>query len=188
MEFTQAQQIAALTERLGRLLGRDAHNQGLLPVHWEVLRYLQRANRFSRNSAALTAFLGLTKGTVSQTIKTLEANGLVRKQVDAGDRRRIRLALSAKGVKFLRKDPLLEMVGAIEQLPTVARGNLAEALELLLRNRLEAQRRQPFGQCLDCCYFASEHPEGGPHYCDLLKEKLNNVDARAICVEQMPGR
>lgn len=185
MEKRSAQQIAALTERLGRLLGRDAHARGLRPVQWEVLRYLRRANCYSRNPAALTAYLGSTKGTVSQTLKTLEANGLVRKQVDPGDRRRYRLALTSKGSKCLREDPLHEMVEAIDKLPAATRDNLASGLGSLLRQRLEAQQRQPFGQCMNCRYFAREHPAGGPHYCNLLEEKLNDVDARAICVEQV---
>jgi len=77
-----AEHIAALIERIGRLLSTDAHAAGLLPVQWEVLRYLRRANRFSRTPAALTAYLGLTKGTVSQTLRALEGRGLVRKRVD----------------------------------------------------------------------------------------------------------
>ena len=53
------ERIAALIERIGRLLSTDAHAGGLLPVQWEALRY--RANRFSRTPAALTAYLGLTR-------------------------------------------------------------------------------------------------------------------------------
>ena len=52
------ERIAALIERIGRLLTADSHASGLLPVQWEVLRYLRRANRFSRTLAALTAYLG----------------------------------------------------------------------------------------------------------------------------------
>ena len=86
------ERIAALIERIGRLLSTDAHAGGLLPVQWEALRYLGRANRFSRTPAALTAYLGLTKGTVSQTVHVLEAKGLVTKQVDPADRRGRRLS------------------------------------------------------------------------------------------------
>lgn len=187
MEHSQARQIAAFTERLGRLLGRDAHTQGLLPVQWEALRYLDRANRFSRNSAALTAYLGSTKGTVSQTLKVLQTSGLVSSQIDARDRRRNRLSLTDKGAELLQTDPLQKMVEAAEGLPEATRDNLATALGLLLRNRLEAQRRQPFGQCMQCRYFARDHAAGGPHYCDLLKESLDDLDAYSICVEQAPA-
>ena len=107
------ERIAALIERIGRLLSTDAHAGGLLPVQWEALRYLGRANRFSRTPAALTAYLGLTKGTVSQTVHALEARGLVTKQVDPVDRRGRRLSLSPAGRTLLMRDPLVETVTAI---------------------------------------------------------------------------
>ncbi len=186
MEKHDSKRIAALRERLGRLLGTEAHADGLLPVQWEALRYLAHANRFSRTAGALTAFLGLTKGTVSQTLKALEVKGLVSKQVDAKDRRRIRLVLTAKGQRYLRKDPLTKTVATIETLPEATRRNLSTGLESLLLARLDAQDRQPFGQCRDCVYFAHHHPDGNPHYCQLLREILVAADADAICAEQQP--
>ncbi len=188
MKKHDSRQIATLVERLARLLVSEAHTEDLLPVQWEALRYLECANRFSRTAGALTAFLGLTKGTVSQTLKALEARGLVNKQIDAKDRRRIRLALTAKGRKYLGKDPLLKTVAAVDALPGVIRQDLSTGLESLLTARLAAQSRQPFGQCRDCVYFAGCHPEGNPHYCQLLKETLATADAFAICSEQQPKR
>ena len=43
-------------------------------------------NRHHTTRLRLTAYLGLTKGTLSQTLSTLEAKGLVTKQVDPVDR------------------------------------------------------------------------------------------------------
>ena len=186
MNKHDSRQIAALAERLARLLASEAHTEDLLPVQWEALRYLERANRFSRTAGALTSFLGLTKGTVSQTLKALDTRGLVHKQIDAKDRRRIRLALTAKGQRCLVKDPLLKTVAAVDALPGDTRKNLSTGLESLLTARLTAQSRQPFGQCRDCMYFAGRHPQGNPHYCQLLKEKLATADADAICSEQQP--
>jgi DNA-binding MarR family transcriptional regulator len=45
---------------------------GLQPVQLEVLNYLSSCNRYSDTPMAVTEYLGQTKGTVSQTIKTLE--------------------------------------------------------------------------------------------------------------------
>jgi len=184
MKKYNAEHIAALIERVGRLLTTEAHAEGLLPVQWEVLRYLKKANRFSQTAAALTAYLGITKGTVSQTLNALEAKGLVKKQVDTKDRRSKRLTLTAKGKKLLSRDPLAATVSAIRELAGSGQRVLNENLELLLVQRLKARGRQPFGQCRDCRYFASRHPEGGPHYCQLLQEKLAKADAQAICHEQ----
>ena len=179
---------AALLERLGRLIGTDANASALLPVQWEAMRYLQQANRFSRNSSALTAFLGSTKGTVSQTVKTLESKGLLRNRVDPKDRRRNQLSLTAKGNKLLANDPMEKNIAAIAALPNPSREALATGLEKLLTSRLELDGRQPFGQCRECMYFANRHEDGDPHYCLLLKEKLSATDAEHICYEQMAKR
>lgn len=184
MKHDEAKRVAALVERIGRLVSREAHAEGLLPVQWEALRYLDKANRFSKTAAAVTAYLGLTKGTVSQTLKALETKGFIRKQVDAKDRRSNRLALTAKGRRILQKDPLSETTAALTDLPETARRSLAQGLEQLLTARLAAEDRQPFGQCRDCMYFARRHPEGEPHYCLLLKERLAEADAEDICFEQ----
>ena len=181
-----AEHIAALIERIGRLLSTDAHAAGLLPVQWEVLRYLRRANRFSRTPAALTAYLGLTKGTVSQTLRALEGRGLVRKRVAPGDRRSRCLSLSQAARQLLLQDPLAETVAATRRLAAPQRETLAGALEALLSARLEARERQPFGQCRDCRYFARQHAGGAPHYCLLLEEPLAEEESGAICHEQRP--
>jgi DNA-binding MarR family transcriptional regulator len=180
--------IAALIERIGRLISADAHAEGLQPVQWEALRYLTRANRFSKTAAALAAYLGLTKGTVSQTLKALEAKGFLCKDVDVKDRRSNRLSLTPKAQRLMRHDPLFGTQLAIDSLPVSTRRWLARGLEALLSNRLSARNRQPFGQCRDCRYFGRNHPYGRPHFCQLLREKLSASEAEAICFEQIPKR
>ena len=186
------ERIAALIERIGRLLRTDAHAGGLLPVQWEALRYLGRANRFSRTPAALTAYLGLTKGTVSQTVHALEARGLVTKQVDPVDRRGRRLSLSPAGRTLLMRDPIVETVTAIRRLSGPQRAEIARGLESMLSSRLDARQRKPFGQCRDCRHFARRHfarrhADGAPHYCRLLDEPLTEQEKNEICHEQQPA-
>lgn len=185
MDQRDDRHVAALIERIGRLLHTDSHAEGLLPVQWEILRYLERANRFSRTPAALTAYLGLTKGTVSQSLGTLEARGLVKKRVNPKDRRGRQLSLSAKGRRLLQQDPLAETVGSIKKLTKETQFSVAGGLQQVLSGRLDAQGRQPFGQCRDCVYFARKHDDGRPHFCKLLEEPLSAEDSHAICFEQV---
>ena len=187
MDKTDAGRTAVLLERVGRLINQAAHADGLQPVQWEALRYLDRANRFSRTAAALTAYLGLTKGTVSQTLKALESKALIRKQPDKKDRRSNRLVLTARGRRQLEKAPLAATADTLESLPKRTQRELASGLSEFLSRRLDAQQRQPFGQCSECRYFARRYPEGNPHYCQLLNEQLNAADSKAICFEQRPA-
>jgi DNA-binding MarR family transcriptional regulator len=183
----KTEQVAALLERIGRLLNCEAQTEGLLPVHWETLRYLHRANRFSKTAVALAAYLGLTKGTVSQTLNALQGRGMVSKQINSKDRRSNHLSLTTKGLQQLQDDPLTSMQKAIAQLGDEQQALLESSLQELLTTRLIAQQRQAFGQCNTCIYFAVQHAEGQPHYCQLLHEPLVAEEASAICFEQRFG-
>ena len=187
MNPADSRRLAALLARISRLIATDAHAKGLRPVQWEVLRYLARANRFSNTAVALCAYLGLTKGTVSQTLMALEAKGFVRKEADEQDRRCTRLSLTPAAKKMLRNDPIGETEAALEGLPVSTRHKLERGLDALLSARLAARAHRPFGQCQDCLHFAANHPEGAPHRCQLLGEKLRDLDAVKICCEQVPG-
>ena len=64
--------VADLVAHLGRLAYSFGFTEGLTPAQWTALRYLSRANRFSRTVSAFAEFHVTTRGTASQTI-----NGLV---------------------------------------------------------------------------------------------------------------
>ncbi len=61
----------------------------LQPVQLSALHYLARCNRYSDTPLGVTEYLGLTKGTVSQSLKVLEGRGLISKLPDARDRRSV---------------------------------------------------------------------------------------------------
>ena len=67
--------VANLLERISRLTRTEEQIGDLYPAQWAALRYLTRANRFSRTPMALTRYLGTTRGTMSQTIIALERKG-----------------------------------------------------------------------------------------------------------------
>lgn len=60
-------------------------------------------------------YLGATKGTVSQTLITLESKGLVRRDRCPNDRRAIVLALTDAGREMLAQDPLCQIYAATEK-------------------------------------------------------------------------
>lgn len=106
-------QAAHLIDRLMRLSRNGVALEGLNPAQWEALRYIERANRFSRTPAALSDYLGSTRGTVSQTLIALEQKGLLSRQPSARDKRSIQLELTDAGAGALARDPLLEVANDI---------------------------------------------------------------------------
>jgi DNA-binding MarR family transcriptional regulator len=173
-----------LAERLARVIANEGHAHGLKPAQWETLRYLSRANRFSRTPGALTAWLGSTKGTVSQTVMSLERAGLVEKSANPGDGRSVRLALTPAGAALLEQDQLANLRATVDALPDRVRQGLETGLEALLSRQLAANGGRPFGLCRTCRHFAQDSAGTGRHYCDLLHMPLTDTDAGQICFEQ----
>ncbi|MEN8763252.1 MAG: MarR family transcriptional regulator, partial [Thiogranum sp.] len=101
---TDTGEVRDLIERLGNLVRANVRavcsEYGLRPVQLEAMRFLTQCNRYSDTPQAVAEYLGLTKGTVSQTLKVLEKKGLLRKLGDAKDKRVVHLNPTAKGVRL----------------------------------------------------------------------------------------
>ena len=66
--------VAELVVQLGCLARGDGFVADLTLAQWTALRYFSRVNRFSRTVSAFAEFHGTTRGTASQTIKSLVQN------------------------------------------------------------------------------------------------------------------
>ena len=107
--------LLELVERLANLMRAEMRKAGseesLQPVHLHALVYLSKANRYSNTPQALAAYLGLTKGTVSQTLLILDRRGLIERYQDDVDRRVVRLRLSTAGEQLLYEAAALVVGG-----------------------------------------------------------------------------
>ncbi len=95
-----------LIERISTLLRAEQRKKysalGLQPVHVQTLDYLANCNRFSDTPAAVTDYMGLTKGTVSQTLQVLERKGYLEKIQDLIDKRIVHLKILPWGQQLLK--------------------------------------------------------------------------------------
>lgn len=153
---------------------------GLLPVQWAILCYLRDANRYSNTPQALADFLGLTKGTVSQSLKLVEARGWVARRADPADRRVVRIALTAAGRRLLDDTAEREWQAAVSALPAPDRAGAERALALLLAGWQRSRGGRTFGVCRTCAHF---QPGRSAHRCGLTGEPLDDVDGGLICRE-----
>lgn len=185
----RALEAAHLIDRLERLARVGEHDDGLNPAQWEALRYIARANRFSRTPAALADYLGSTRGTVSRTVASLEEKGHISRDPSARDGRSIALALTPRGEQILKRDPLLAMARDIELATGADVGDLLDGLRRTLRQAIARNDGRPFGACRGCRHFrGNARPSSRqPHHCALLDETLSDADSQAICVEQEPA-
>jgi len=176
-----------LIERLATVLRSDGRvslgDTGLQPIHLDMLRYLDRCNRYSDTPGAVTEFLGLTKGTVSQSLQVLERKGLVERRPDDADGRVVHLSLTQRGRRLSRSGPGPDWVEAFARLSTVRRRELEDGLRSLLTAVQRSRGGRAFGACHTCGFFRRE--DHG-FRCGLTEEPLSDFEIVQLCRENEP--
>ena len=185
---TEETDLFDLIERIGNLLRTEirkaGNDQGLQPVHLQALSYLAKCNRYSDTPAAVTDYLGATKGTVSQTLKVLEKKELIYKVADDSDKRLQHLKVSTAGEEVLASCvPPSVFRKADEEIHPVERVQLCNLLTGMLRELQNANYSKTFGLCKTCHFFRAGD---GHNFCGLTNEGLSKHDSEKICREHTP--
>ncbi len=181
----QQKNIFDLIERMAALIRSEERKKcaeyGLQLVHLQALDYLSRCNKYSDTPAALTNYLGMTRGTVSQTLLLLEKKGYIQKTSDTKDRRVVHLSLMSAGKDILTKTKLSELfnqASALLDQQDMERydDSLVEVLTVLQK----CNKSYSFGLCKTCKFFTVQ-PDS--FFCGLTKEPLSESDSQKICQE-----
>lgn len=179
MSDSEQKSILEMLERIGRLTQAEQWTNDLNPTQLAALKYLARANRFSRAPSHVADYLGTTRGTVSQTLKALVRKGLIKEVRSDADRRSIRYDLCAGHDQALDVETSIAkavaQMGADELLP------LSEGLRNLLTTTLEMRGNRTFGMCNSCKHHHKQ--ADGKAYCALLKVDLEPHQTTQICHE-----
>ncbi len=176
--------LLELVERLGNLMRTEARRAGadeqLQAVHVAALVYLANANRYSNTPQALGEYLGLTKGTISQSLLLLDRRGLIERYQDDLDRRVVRLRISGTGEQFLLDmQPQAAWQQATRNISPNRIRNAVSALREILTTLQADAERQPFGDCPGCRHF--ERLSARAYRCGLMGDRLSGPDTRKIC-------
>lgn len=174
--------VSELIDRVGRITRGLQFVNGLSPAQWEALRFIARANRYSSSPTALAKFLGTTKGTISQTLISLEKKGYLQRLRDERDRRAVRLELTRTGRRLLEQDPLLEIDKVVAGLPAREKAALIDGLNHMLRDVQRKLSGNEFGVCENCSLFRAESAAEGVHQCGLTSEPMTSDETHRICV------
>lgn len=177
---TQESRLASLVGRLQRAVHGLQFTDGLNPAQWEALRYVARANRYSRMPGALAVFLGTTKGTASQTVKALEAKGYVDRVPMRRDRRARRIELTAKGASLLTRDPMHEVARVAGAWDERELAMMTGLLARLVRGVQDGGGGREFGVCADCQYL--DPGAAGEFCCGLNGDRLEATEMARLCI------
>lgn len=100
--------------------------------------------------------MGTTKGTASQTIKALEAKGLVQRGPVAGDGRAVRISITEAGSALLGKDPLGAIYDALTACSPEDRLQPVDGMERLVGAVQRSVGVAEFGRCTECEHYRPE--------------------------------
>lgn len=153
----------------------------LQPVQLRMLTYLDLCNQYSNTPAGVTEYMKLTKGTVSQSLKALEAKGYIEKRPDSQDKRQVHLEVTEAGQEILEHLPP-SLIGEVNQmLGKEAAQETATVLHRLLVIMQRENGMSGFGVCRTCHY----HQVHDEHHfrCGLTEELLAAPQAELICRE-----
>lgn len=177
-----------LIERISSLLRSEERKKyaaiGLQPVHGQVLEYLAKCNKYSNTHAAVAEYLGLTKGTVSQSIQILERKSYLQKTTDSQDGRVMHLSLTESGRKLIEELKPLDIFKQAEVLVNHQDFySIENALQSTLGLLQKINHAKSFGLCRSCDYFAV----AANHFqCRLTAEDLDREDTDKICRDHIP--
>ncbi|MEZ4755002.1 MAG: MarR family winged helix-turn-helix transcriptional regulator [Bdellovibrionota bacterium] len=185
------QRIEELLDQLGHLhrsYHREfAYSNGLNLRQLEALLFLSNCNRYSDTPLALSEYLGLTKGTVSQTIISLEDKDLLKKSKDPKDGRIVHLQLTKEAQKLVRQclkgsQRAKALDESSEQLES-----LEDGLMELLKRIQHTNGYRTFGICQTCSHFRPQGL-GKQHQCGLTLEPLYSKESLKLCREHTEER
>ncbi len=157
------------------------HAHRLSAAQWAALRYMARANPFSRTPSAFARYHGTTRGTASQTIKSLVAAGLLTRARDDRDRRSVRFALTASGEAMLAEDGACTLAEAVAGLPEAEREAFIATMRRLAGEIAVSHGAPCFGCCQDCRHLRDREACDG--FCAQVGAPLSFEDKHLLCAD-----
>ncbi|MBJ3814417.1 winged helix-turn-helix transcriptional regulator [Shimwellia pseudoproteus] len=159
---------------------RNPQLKALPAVQIQILYYLTRCNGYSNTPGAVAEYLGLTKGTVSQSLGRLARDGWLEKHSDPRDKRLVRLYPTPTARTAVRSALDQDVIARAEAHLPAGGAELAHQLQTLLGEIQKQQGEQIFGECRYCRFHQQQDSQP---QCGLTGEPLTAENASQLCRE-----
>ncbi|TYO66898.1 winged helix DNA-binding protein [Bradyrhizobium hipponense] len=181
-----ARESIELLEQVARILWFEGTKHGLRDREWMALRFLSRANRFSRTPSALASYVGTTRGTASFIIGELERLGYLERTRSAKDKRSVMLSVTQQGKKFLVRDPVNVLVEAIGVLDNDAKVRFRDGLRHVLDQSDAAEQRHHTDVCKRCIFLredrtTTDSKTAAEYTCRLFRAPIAEAEVQLLC-------
>jgi DNA-binding MarR family transcriptional regulator len=181
-----AREAIELLGQVARILWFEGTKHGMRDREWMALRFLSRANRFSRTPSALASYVGATRGTASFIIGELERLGYVERKRSATDKRSVMLSVTQQGKKFLARDPINGLIDAIAVLDDDSKVRFRDTLRHVLDQADAAEQRHHTDVCKRCIFLredrtSSESKSAAEFTCRLFRAPISEAEIDLLC-------
>ncbi len=183
----QSDELAELLVHIGRSARAEDSGAALTAAQWTALRFFARANLASSTPSAFASFQATTRGTASQTIKSLVNKELLSRRKSKSDGRSVQFEVTRAGRDMLNQDPLRHLSAAIGDLPEVDQTVLERLLPVLTVALAEQRSTPAFGTCNDCRFYENRDGTG---YCACVAVDLAPSEIGKLCANfslTLPG-
>ncbi|WP_343565411.1 MarR family winged helix-turn-helix transcriptional regulator [Kiloniella sp. b19] len=169
-------EIRFLLNRLDRVASSNEWDDDLNPTQVTILQYLARANRLSRSPSVIADYMGTTRGTISQSLKSLAGKGLVSKVSLSTDQRTTSFELTEKGSRAAGEYQGFQ--AALSAIPQERKEEFLTTLREIAGHVFRENKTKLFGICKDCTYLEIRNQK---HYCSLMNWDLLPESTEKIC-------
>lgn len=177
--------LERLSQALRVMLWDEAKREGLSPIQVQILVHLRYHTAEERRVGALAKRFDLTKPTISDAVKTLEAKGLVRRTIDPQDARASILKLTGAGATMTQEvERWAERAKtALAYLDSDAKQETLLLVMSLIEKLQDAGVITVARMCKTCRFLETNADTDTPFYCGLLEQPLRQPDLRVDCPE-----
>jgi len=174
--------LERVSEAFKVLLWEHAKSIGLSPIQIQILIFVAHHKAKYCNVSHLAQEFNVTKPTVSDAVKVLDAKQLIIKDFSSADNRSYSIVLSEKGKEMVSKtegfaNPIQQQLGKLNatDLENVynAVTNLIYGLNKI--GHLSVQR-----MCFACKFYENNNSN---HFCNFLNKPLKTDEIRIDCPE-----
>ncbi|MCG2670565.1 MarR family winged helix-turn-helix transcriptional regulator [Bradyrhizobium sp. GCM10023182] len=181
-----AREAIELLGQVARILWFEGTKHGMRDREWMALRFLSRANRFSRTPSALASYIGTTRGTASFIIGELERLGYVERTRSSKDKRSVMLSVTQQGKKFLARDAVNGLADAFAVLDDDSKLRFRDTLRHVLDQADAAEQRHHTDVCKRCIFLredrtASENKSTVEFTCRLFRASIAEAEIELLC-------
>ena len=181
-----AREAIELVGQMARILWFEGTKHGLRDREWMALRFLSRANRFSRTPSALASYVGTTRGTASFIIGELERLGYIERKRSATDKRSVMLSVTQQGKKFLMRDPIGVLLEAIAVLGDETKIHFRDTLRHVLDQSDAAEQRHHTDVCERCIFLREDRTTADgkttlEFSCRLFRAPIAEAEVDLLC-------